>query len=189
MLNGYRENRIAQQAPYRTAIGTAAGESPRGQTYQHQRSEAIFCNRRRLGAVAVAAVPAAQNSLSPSVGTLPHGPGAASFGDAAGAGGIDRQHPVLFDGGHEPQGSSLGLGTRAARDVAIRRRQSPVLHAGKRFARAAGSRPPVGPRKRTSLVAERGRSPAAREPLDAPRQPRRQPPPRAPSRTAPTGPI
>src|SRR5258708_32728312 len=90
MLGGYRENRIAQQAPHWTAIGTAAGESSRGQAYQHQCLETIFCDRRRLAALAVAAMPAAQHSLPPGVGALPTGPAAASFGDAARACAIDR---------------------------------------------------------------------------------------------------
>src|SRR5258707_3707054 len=122
MLGGYRENRIAQQAPHWTAIGSAAGESSRGQACQHQCLETIFCDRRRLGAVAVAAMPATQNSLPPGVGALPIGPGAASFGDAAGAGGIDRQYSIFLDGGHQSQGSSLGLGARATRGAAVRRR-------------------------------------------------------------------
>src|ERR1700722_6682997 len=97
MLACYRENRIAQQTSYWTAFGVAAGQPPGGQAHQHECAQAVLCDRRRLGTVPLATVPAAQDSLSAGALTLPPGPGAASFGDAAGARGIDRQHPVFVD--------------------------------------------------------------------------------------------
>src|SRR5260370_16616710 len=53
MLGGYRENRIAQQAPHWTAIGTAAGESPCGQAHQHHSPESIFYLPRPLRPVSL----------------------------------------------------------------------------------------------------------------------------------------
>src|ERR1700722_20553993 len=93
MLACYRENRIAQQASYWTSFGAAAGEPPRGPAYQHQCAQTVLCDRRRVGTVALAAVPAAEDSVPASPRTLPLGPGATSFGNAAGARGADRQHP------------------------------------------------------------------------------------------------
>ena len=49
------------------------------------------------------------------------------------------------------QGSSLGLGARAARGAAVCGRQSALLYVGKRPAGVAGSGAAAGPRKRTPL--------------------------------------
>src|SRR5882672_11934749 len=97
MLDCYRENRIAQQASYRTPFGAATGEPSRGPAYEHQRPEAIFHDRGCLGTLAVAAMPIAQDTLAAGAGALSLGPGAAPFGDAAGARRADRQHSIFAD--------------------------------------------------------------------------------------------
>ena len=147
----YREHSLTQQISYGAPVGIAAGQPPCGQAYQHQRPEALFCDRRRVGTLAAAAVPAAQDSFPPGARALSLGPGAASFGNAAGAGGADRQHPIFSDRRRRPQGSSLGLGACAARSAAVRRRQPALFHARKRPAGFAGSGPPAGPSKRAPL--------------------------------------
>ena len=59
-----------------------------------------------------------------------------------------------LDRRRRPEGSSLGLGACAARSAAVRRRQPALLHARKRPAGFAGSRPPAGARKRTALASQ-----------------------------------
>src|ERR1700721_2541870 len=98
MLGDYHEHGIAQQVADRPPIGTSTGEPPRGQAHQHQCPETLFCDCRRLGALAAATMPAAQNSVPPSARAVSVGAGAASFGNAARAGGADRQHTVFIDG-------------------------------------------------------------------------------------------
>src|SRR5271169_1806862 len=110
---GHSEYRIAQQNPFRTTIGAAAGEPPRGAAYQHQRPEAILCNCRCLGALAAAAVPVAENSLPAGAAALPLGPGAATLRHPAGARRADRQYSIFTDCRTRSQGSRLGLGALA----------------------------------------------------------------------------
>jgi hypothetical protein len=152
MLHHHRENRLAHQAPYRTAIGTTAREPPRRAPHQQQRAEAILCHRRCLGTLAPAAVPAAEDSLTAGVAALSPGSGAPPVGDAAGAGGLDSQHSALADRRAAIQGPGLGLGACAAQGRALRRRQSAVFHAGKWLARPAGGGSIIGAGKRASLT-------------------------------------
>src|ERR1700679_359354 len=110
----YHEHGIAQQVAYGSPVGTSAGEPPCRKAHQYQRPEAFFRHCRRVGTLAAATVPAAQDSLPPGARAISSGPGAASFGNAARAGGTDRQHTIFIDGGRRPRGSSLGLGPCAA---------------------------------------------------------------------------
>src|SRR5882672_6537549 len=153
MLDCYRENRIAQQASYRTPFGAATGEPSRGQAYEHQRPEAIFHDRGCLGTLAVAAMPIAQDPLAAGTRALPLGAGAATFGDAAGACRTDRQHSIFTEHGAGGEGPRLGLGARATQSTAVRRRQSALLYVGKRPAGVAGSGPAAGSGKRAPLGA------------------------------------
>src|SRR5450631_399925 len=97
MLECYHENSIAQQTSYWTAIGTSAGKSPRGEAYEHECPQAFFYDRRLLGTLPAAAVPATQNSVPPSARALPLGSSSASFGDAAREGRAGRQHSIFPD--------------------------------------------------------------------------------------------
>src|SRR5665213_1861719 len=120
MLTGYRDSRITQQAPPRTALGLTAGEPSHGAAYQQQRAQTVFCDCRCMGTLAFATVPIAQNPFAAGAGALSLGAGAAPVGDAAGAGGADGEHPVLADGGCRRPGSSLGVGARAAAGGSVR---------------------------------------------------------------------
>ena len=82
--------------------------------YQSKHPEAVLRDRRRLGAFAVAAMPAAQDSLAPGARALPARPGAAPLGGAAGAGRPDRQHPSLPVRCGGQHGSGLGISAHAA---------------------------------------------------------------------------
>ena len=146
------ESRIAQQDSYWTAFGAAAGEPSRGTSYQHQRIETLLCHCGFLGTLAAAAVPASENSLATGTRAVSFGSGAAFVGNAARTRRADRQYPIFADGGARTQRPSLGLGARAGRARALRRRQSIIFHVGKRPSRAARSRPPLGSRKRTPLA-------------------------------------
>src|SRR5476651_1564816 len=86
-IEGYREKRIAQQVSYWTAISAAAGDAARAATYQQQRAETIFCDCRRMGTLAVAAMSPAQNSVPTSAAALPLGPSAAALCNSAGKSG------------------------------------------------------------------------------------------------------
>jgi hypothetical protein len=152
MIGGYRENSIAQQDPYWTAFGAAAGEPPRSPAYQHQRAETILCNRGRLGALAAAAMPPAQNSLPTSVAALPLGPGAEAIRNSTGKSGAHCQHSVFAQRRCRIQRSGLGVGTCAGASSPLRRGQSAVLYVGKWPAGLARGRPSSGSRKRTPLV-------------------------------------
>src|ERR1700690_2996732 len=113
MLAGYSEYRIAQQDSFWTAIGAAAGEPPCGAAYQQQRAEAVFCDCRCLGTLAIAAMPAVENSFAASAAALPLGSGTATVRHPAGAGRADRQHSIFPHSRTGAQGSCLGLGARA----------------------------------------------------------------------------
>src|SRR6266403_4259028 len=104
----------AHQAPYRTAIGLAAGQSPGGAARGDQRPEALLCHRRRLGTLAVAAMPTAADSIAASSGALPDRPGAALVRHATGARRADCKYPAIAAGGVSNCGPGLGLGARAA---------------------------------------------------------------------------
>ncbi len=95
---GHRESRIAQQDSYWTAIGAAAGESPRRAPYQHQCAETFLRHRRCVGALAAAAMPLAQDSFAASAAALSPGPGTAALRHAAGKSRAHCQHSVLADG-------------------------------------------------------------------------------------------
>src|SRR5450631_148605 len=99
MLAGDLENRRDLEASYRTAIGAAAGRSPRRPARGHQRLEAVFRHCRCLGAVAPAAMPSAAHSITPSPRALPAWPGTAIVSHPTGTGGVGREHPALADGG------------------------------------------------------------------------------------------
>jgi hypothetical protein len=157
MIEGYRENRIAQQDSYWTAIGAAAGESPRGAAYQHQRAETILCDCGRMGTLAAAAMPAAQNSLPASVAALPPGPGAAAVGNSTGKSGAGCQYSIFAHRRAGTQRPGLGVGACAGASSAVRRGQSALLYVGKWPAGLARGRPPSGSRKRTPLAILFGR--------------------------------
>src|SRR5882757_5097637 len=152
IIKGYHENRIAQQNSFWTAIGAAAGEPPRSAAYQHQRPETFLCDCRRLGTLAAAAVPAAQNSLPASVAALPLGPGTQAVRDSTGKSGAHCQYSVFAHRRAGTQRPRLGVGPCAGASPAVRWRQSAVLHVGKRPAGLARGRPPSGSRKRTPLA-------------------------------------
>jgi hypothetical protein len=149
---GHRESRIAQQDSNWTPFGVAAGESSRDAPYQQQRAQTFLRHCRCLGALAAAAMPAAENSLTAGAGALSLGPGAALVRDATRTRRAHRQYPVLADGRAWTQGSGLGLGARAGSARALRGRLAAVLHAGKRPSGAARSGAPSGSRKRTPLA-------------------------------------
>src|SRR5580692_625901 len=119
MLRGYSEYRIAQQDSYWTAIGAAAGEPPCGAAYQQQRAEAVFCDCRRLGTLAVTTMPAVENSFAASAAALSPGSGTATVRHPAGAGRADRQHSIFPHRRTRIPGSRLGLGARALAAAAV----------------------------------------------------------------------
>ena len=91
------ENCIAHQAPYRTAIGAAAGEPPRGAPYQHHALKRFFAIADAWELSPLQQCRLLQDSFAPGAGALSAGPGAAAVGHAAGAGGVDRQYPAIPD--------------------------------------------------------------------------------------------
>src|ERR1700730_4552410 len=103
------EYHCAHQAPYWTAIGLAAGQSPSRAARRDQRSEAVLRHRRCLGTFAVAAVQTAEDSVTAGAGALPDRSGAAPIRHAAGTRRADRQHPAIAAGGVATCGSGLGL--------------------------------------------------------------------------------
>src|ERR1700733_7475234 len=119
MLMSHRESRLAQQNPYWTAIGVAAGESPRRAPYQHQCAETFLRHCGFVGALAAAAMPLAENSFARSAATLSLGTGTATLRHAARKSRAHRQHSVLAHGRPGTQGSRLGVGpcARGARTV------------------------------------------------------------------------
>src|SRR5580704_7884701 len=98
MLEGHRESRIAQQDSYWTAIGVAAGESPRSAPHQHQRTETLLRHRRCVGALAAATMPIAQDSLTASAAALSLGAGTPAFRHTTRKSRVDREHSVFADG-------------------------------------------------------------------------------------------
>src|SRR5258708_23746884 len=98
MLWGNRESRIAQQESYWTAIGVAAGESPRSAPYQHQRTETFLRHRRCVGALAAAAMPIAQDSFAASAAALSVRTGTAAFRHPTRKSRAHREHSVFADG-------------------------------------------------------------------------------------------
>src|SRR5258708_31050717 len=97
MLWGNRERRIAQKESYWTAIGVAAGESPRGAPYQHQRTETFLRHRRCVGALAAAAMPVAQDSFASSAAALSLGAGTQAFRHTTRKSRTHREHSVFAD--------------------------------------------------------------------------------------------
>jgi hypothetical protein len=152
MLIGYCEKRIAQQDSSWTAIGAATGESPCCAPYQHQRTEAFLCDCGRLGTLAAAAMPPAQNSLPASAAALPIGPGAAALCDATGKSSAHCQYSIFPDRRAGVKRPGVGLGARAGAPAAVRWGQSALLYVGKRPTGLTRGRPPSGSRKRTPLA-------------------------------------
>jgi len=145
MLKGYRENRIAQQAPYRTAIGTAAASR---RAARHTSTNAL----KRFFAIADAweLSPLQQCRLLkiplPKFGTLPHG-------QAPRLSATQQERAALIANIQYSLTAGTSLKDRAWAWVHAPRETSPFdgdsplyFMLEKRFARAAGSRPPVGPR-------------------------------------------
>src|SRR5580700_5081312 len=131
MLALHRESRIAQQDSYWTAIGSAAGKSPRRAPYQHQCAETILRHRRCVGTLAAAAMPLAQDSFAASAAALSLGPSTPALRHAARKSRAHSQHSVLADGRAGTQGSGVGLGTCTGGARTLRWRQPALLHAGK----------------------------------------------------------
>src|SRR5271170_7065280 len=152
MLEGHRESRIAEQNPDWTAIGVAAGESPRSPPYQHQRAEAFLRHRRCVGTLTAAAMPLAQDSFAAGAAALSIGTGTATLRHAARKSRAHREHSVLAHGRARTQGSRLGLGPRTGGAGAVRGRQPALLHVGKWSSSVARGGAASGSRKRTPLV-------------------------------------
>src|ERR1700677_70559 len=110
MLEHHRESRIAQQNSYWTAIGVAAGESPRRAPYQHKRAETFLRHCRFVGTLAPATMPLAQDSFAAGAAALSLGPSTATLRYAARKSRAHRQHSVFAHGRARTQGSRLGLG-------------------------------------------------------------------------------